>query len=65
MAIGPRHGAEDEVLFFVAVEDVAATLKKVAIVIPARVCGHGDQPEHPEWAPRELEHTIADLEPRR
>ena len=27
-AIGPRQGAEDEVLFFVGVEDVAATLKK-------------------------------------
>ena len=28
MAIGPRQGAEDEVLFFVSVEDVAGTLKK-------------------------------------
>ena len=28
VAISPRQGAEDEVLFFVAVEDVAATLKK-------------------------------------
>jgi predicted enzyme related to lactoylglutathione lyase len=28
MAIGPRQGAEDEVLFFVGVEDVAATLTK-------------------------------------
>jgi hypothetical protein len=27
-AIGPRQGAEDEVLFFVGVADVAATLKK-------------------------------------
>lgn len=27
-AIGPRQGPEDEVLFFVGVEDVAATLKK-------------------------------------
>jgi uncharacterized protein len=27
-AIGPRQGAADEVLFFVGVEDVAATLKK-------------------------------------
>ena len=27
-AIGPRQGAEDEVLFFVGVEDVAATLAK-------------------------------------
>jgi uncharacterized protein len=27
-AISPRQGTEDEVLFFVAVEDVAATLKK-------------------------------------
>jgi uncharacterized protein len=27
-AISPRQGAEDEVLFFVAVDDVAATLKK-------------------------------------
>jgi predicted enzyme related to lactoylglutathione lyase len=26
-AISPRQGAQDEVLFFVAVEDVAATLK--------------------------------------
>ena len=28
MAISPRQGAEDEVLFFVAVDDVAATLSK-------------------------------------
>ena len=28
VAISPRQGADDEVLFFVAVEDVAATLKK-------------------------------------
>jgi|ERR1700731_3878411 len=28
VAIGPRQGAEDEVLFFVSVEDVAGTLKK-------------------------------------
>jgi predicted enzyme related to lactoylglutathione lyase len=28
VAVSPRQGAEDEVLFFVAVEDVAATLKK-------------------------------------
>jgi len=28
VAIGPRQGAEDEVLFFVAVDDVTATLKK-------------------------------------
>jgi predicted enzyme related to lactoylglutathione lyase len=28
VAISPRQGAADEVLFFVAVEDVAATLKK-------------------------------------
>jgi uncharacterized protein len=27
-AISPRQGSEDEVLFFVAVEDVAAALKK-------------------------------------
>jgi predicted enzyme related to lactoylglutathione lyase len=28
VAIGPRQSAEDEVLFFVAVDDVAATLKR-------------------------------------
>ena len=28
VAISPRQSAEDEVLFFVAVDDVAATLKK-------------------------------------
>jgi predicted enzyme related to lactoylglutathione lyase len=28
VAISPRQGPEDEVLFFVAVEDVAATLKR-------------------------------------
>ena len=28
VAISPRQGAEDEVLFFVAVDDVAATLEK-------------------------------------
>jgi hypothetical protein len=28
VAIGPRQSQEDEVLFFVAVDDVAATLKK-------------------------------------
>jgi len=28
VAISPRQGAEDEVLFFVAVEDVAATLER-------------------------------------
>lgn len=28
VAIGPRQSAEDEVLFFVAVDDVAATLKQ-------------------------------------
>jgi predicted enzyme related to lactoylglutathione lyase len=28
VAIGPRQGADDEVLFFVAVDDVAATLSK-------------------------------------
>jgi uncharacterized protein len=28
VAISPRQGAEDEVLFFVAVEDVAATLTR-------------------------------------
>jgi hypothetical protein len=28
VAISPRQGPEDEVLFFVGVEDVAATLKK-------------------------------------
>ena len=28
VAISPRQGAEDEVLFFVAVEDVAATLRR-------------------------------------
>jgi predicted enzyme related to lactoylglutathione lyase len=28
VAIGPLQGPEDEVLFFVAVEDVAATLKR-------------------------------------
>jgi predicted enzyme related to lactoylglutathione lyase len=40
-AIGPRQGAEDEVLFFVGVEDVAATLARAAelggaIVQPAQ-----------------------------
>jgi uncharacterized protein len=40
-AISPRQGAEDEVLFFVGVEDVAATLKKAeelggTIVQPAQ-----------------------------
>ena len=28
VAIGPRQGADDEVLFFVAVEDVTATLQR-------------------------------------
>ena len=28
VAIGPRQGSEDEVLFFVAVEDVVATLQR-------------------------------------
>ena len=28
VAVSPRQGAEDEVLFFVSVEDVEATLKK-------------------------------------
>jgi predicted enzyme related to lactoylglutathione lyase len=28
VAIGPRQGADDEVLFFVAVDDVAATLSQ-------------------------------------
>ena len=28
VAIGPRQGADDEVLFFVAVDDVAATLTR-------------------------------------
>ena len=28
VAVGPRQGAEDEVLFFVGVEDVAATLTR-------------------------------------
>jgi hypothetical protein len=41
VAISPRQGAEDEVLFFVAVEDVAATLAKAeeiggAIIQPAQ-----------------------------
>lgn len=41
VAISPRQGAEDEVLFFVAVEDVAATLQKAeelggTIVQPAQ-----------------------------
>ena len=41
MAISPRQGTEDEVLFFVAVEDVPATLKKAealggTIVQPAQ-----------------------------
>ena len=40
-AIGPRQGDEDEVLFFVGVQDVAATLRRVeelggAIVQPAQ-----------------------------
>jgi predicted enzyme related to lactoylglutathione lyase len=30
VAIGPRQSAEDEVLFFVAVDDVAATLNRAA-----------------------------------
>jgi hypothetical protein len=41
VAIGPRQSQEDEVLFFVAVDDVAATLKKAeslggTIVQPAQ-----------------------------
>jgi hypothetical protein len=41
VAIGPRQGSEDEVLFFVAVDDVASTLKKAeglggSIVQPAQ-----------------------------
>jgi hypothetical protein len=41
VAISPRQSAEDEVLFFVGVEDVAATLKKAerlggTIVQPAQ-----------------------------
>src|ERR1700744_4933487 len=41
VAISPRQGAEDEVLFFVAVQDVEATLAKAAqlggsIVQPAQ-----------------------------
>jgi uncharacterized protein len=41
VAIGPRQGAEDEVLFFVAVDDVAATLTHAeqlggTIIQPAR-----------------------------
>ncbi|HUE06209.1 MAG TPA: VOC family protein [Acidimicrobiales bacterium] len=41
VAISPRQGSEDEVLFFVAVEDVASTLKKAealggSIVQPAQ-----------------------------
>ncbi len=41
VAISPRQGSDDEVLFFVAVEDVAATLKRAeelggAIVQPAQ-----------------------------
>ena len=41
VAISPRQGDEDEVLFFVGVEDVAATLQKAAelggtIVQPAQ-----------------------------
>jgi hypothetical protein len=41
VAISPRQGSEDEVLFFVAVEDVAGTLKKAeslggSIVQPAQ-----------------------------
>jgi uncharacterized protein len=30
VAISPRQGSDDEVLFFVAVDDVAATLKRAA-----------------------------------
>jgi hypothetical protein len=42
VAISPRQGAEDEVLFFVAVDDVAATLTRAeqlggAIIQPAQV----------------------------
>jgi predicted enzyme related to lactoylglutathione lyase len=41
VAIGPRQSADDEVLFFVAVDDVAATLKRAeelggSIVQPAQ-----------------------------
>jgi hypothetical protein len=41
VAISPRQGAEDEVLFFVQVEDVAATLSRAeelggTIVQPAQ-----------------------------
>jgi uncharacterized protein len=41
VAISPRQGAEDEVLFFVGVEDVSATLKRAeqlggTIVQPAQ-----------------------------
>jgi hypothetical protein len=41
VAISPRQGAEDEVLFFVAVDDVAATLSRAeelggTIVQPAQ-----------------------------
>lgn len=41
VAISPRQGSEDEVLFFVAVEDVAATLAKAqtlggSVVQPAQ-----------------------------
>jgi hypothetical protein len=41
VAISPRQGAEDEVLFFVAVDDVAATLERAeklggSIVQPAQ-----------------------------
>jgi hypothetical protein len=41
VAISPRQGSEDEVLFFVAVDDVASTLKKAedlggSIVQPAQ-----------------------------
>src|SRR5512144_1665014 len=32
VAIGPRQGTEDEVLFFVAVDDVTATLKKAEVL---------------------------------
>jgi predicted enzyme related to lactoylglutathione lyase len=39
VAIGPRQSHEDEVLFFVAVEDVPATLKKAQ-----QLCGEIIQP---------------------
>ncbi len=49
VAISPRQGPDDEVLFFVAVEDVAATLEKAKVLggtivqpaqhVPGTACG--------------------------